>query len=148
MLFSMLCLCYCYVGHCTVYSNTNNILHSAFQPFQTFFNTDRRNSPPNHRKNWNGRCCVGKPDGGVCRRQHARRAQTARARSSLLAVLILFYCHILYVIIICWFTKALNTQQAHFCFVFCSHTVPKINQIVTWKLRYLLNRDFCVSLHY
>ena len=71
MLFSMLCLCLCYVGHCTAYSNANNILHSAFQPFQTFFNTNRRNSTPNHRNNLNRRICADKPDGSTQRLQDA-----------------------------------------------------------------------------
>ena len=64
----------------------------------------------------------------------------------------LFYFHILYnVTINSWFTEVLNTQQANLCYVyfaFCSHTVPKINRTVTSNLRYVLSRDFCVSLHH
>ena len=53
---------------------------------------------------------------------------------------IFYFFHILYnVTINCWFTKVLNTQQAHLCFAFCSHTVQKMYRTVTSNPRNVSN---------
>ena len=92
MLFSMLCLCWCYVGHCSAYSNTDNTQHSAFHPFQTFFIPTGGTAHQIIGTTETEGVVQLSPTAACVDGSKPRRARTARACSSLLAFLMLYVC--------------------------------------------------------